>query len=136
MNLIKLIGYNFSKKWIEEFLSRRGYIRLIHGMAMTIIQKQVKFINHYKKTNKETLNTISQREILFLKSNSLQNIWINNVYSVLNNSSLEIKYKEIIIKHFQFGCPLLLYLQNQFKESAINNDLVLLLTRERHKHSH
>lgn len=87
MNLIKLIGYNFSKKWIEEFLSRRGYIRLIHGMAMTMIQKQVKFINHYKKTNKETLNTISQREILFLKSNSLQNIWINNVYSVLNNSS-------------------------------------------------
>lgn len=37
MNLIKLIGYNFSKKWIEEFLSRRGYIRLIHGMAMTMI---------------------------------------------------------------------------------------------------
>lgn len=37
MNLIKLIGYNFSKKWIEEFLSWRGYIRLIYGMVMIMI---------------------------------------------------------------------------------------------------
>lgn len=65
MNLIKLIGYNFSKKWIEEFLSRRGYIRLIHGMAMAMIQKQVKFINHYKKQIKKRLTQFYREKSYF-----------------------------------------------------------------------
>lgn len=65
MNLIKLIGYNFSKKWIEEFLCRRGYIRLIHGMAMAMIQKQVKFINHYKKQIKKRLTQFHREKSYF-----------------------------------------------------------------------